>query len=726
MKKNLLLNSLTALVVLALTGCASIQGTDKKSDKQADAPTDKLPTPALKFGPYAAPPPAPKEPTPAVPAGEARIFSGTGAMVKQTPVTTPEVPGPEEVVLNFEGVDIRQVIETILSTYLREPYLVNPSVTGTVSFRTTKGIPKKDLIPTLEMLLRTNGFALVREDGMYKILPFQQVRGSVTPQLGGTSTPLPSGFSILVVPLKYIGAKAMTDILVPFTTDGSAVRADEVRNLIILAGGQRELKHLLETIDLFDVDFLAGMSVGLFPIKSTDVKTLVAEVDKVFGAAGNPLNGIVRVIPIERLNALLIVTTQPRYLDEAKKWIDRLDQTTSSGGGLHVYQVKNGKAESLAALLGDIFGGKGSSGSSFPQLAPGARPAEIRSPQQFAQPGIQQPAASVGTTQFQGDGVAVSKDVRVVADKDNNALLIIASQSDYAKIEQALRQLDVVPRQVLVEVLIAEVTLTDQLSFGIDWFINARNGTSNGVPNLTTGTLNAGGALPASPIGAIPAAGAGLQLVNTLNGDIRGILRAFGSDGKVQVLASPSIMVQDNQKATIKVGDRISVSTGSQTTGTTVGVLQTIQYLETGVLLTVQPRINASGQVSMEINQEVSSPSADLGAGGNPNVSTRSFQTSVTVNSGETMALAGLIRRDRTSSGGGVPLLSKIPVIGAAFGVQKFYDKKTELVVVITPQVVANSSQAQDVTNELRRKLPALESLLPKPKKETPPAADKK
>jgi general secretion pathway protein D len=497
------------------------------------------------------------------------------------------------------------------------------------------------------------------------------------------------------------------------------VRADEVRNLVILAGGQRELKHLLETIDLFDVDFLSGMSVGLFPIKSVDVKGLVSEIDKIFGtAANNPLAGVVRIIPIERLNAILIVTPQPRYLEEAKKWIERLDKPSQTGGGLHVYQVKNGKAENLASLLSEIFGGKSGSSSSAPQLAPGARPAEIRSPPVPGQPAL--PASTTTTpqtSQFSGDGVLVSKDVRVVADKDNNALLIIASQADYEKIEQALKQLDVVPRQVLVEVMIAEVKLTDELEYGINWFINARSGTSNGRPNVTTGTSNMpitsnSAGLPINPQTA-PSAYSGLQLINTLGGDIRGILRAKGGDGKVQVLASPSIMVQDNQKATIKVGTKISVSTGSQTTGTTTGVINTISYLETGVLLTVTPRINAGGQVTMEINQEVSSPGL-AGVGGNPDVDSRSFQTSVAVNSGETLALAGLIQRTRNSESGGVPLLSKIPVLGAAFGSQHMKDVRTELVVVITPQVVANPARANEVTNELRLKMPSLEGILPR------------
>lgn len=711
MKKNLLFNVALAASVLGLASCAALQQTGK--------PADKRPPPA-QSGPLPAPPaPPPAIQPPQQARAEPKVYPGTGVLIKQTPVAQPAVPGPEEVVLNFEGVDIRQVVETILSNYLREPYIVHPALAGTVTFRTTRGIPKKDLVPTLEMLLRMNGFALVREEGMYKVVPFSQVRGSVTPQLGGAATPLPAGFSVLAVPLKYIGAKAMLQILEPFATDGSAIRADEVRNLMILAGGQREIKHLLDTIDLFDVDFLSGMSVGLFSIKSADVKTLMAEIDKIFGAAGNPLNGIVRVIPIERLNALLIVTPQPRYLEEAKKWIERLDQTASSGGGLHVYQVKNGKAETLASLLGEIFGGKGSAGVSAPQLAPGARPAEIGSPLQMGQAGASQPArVATQATQFQGDGVVVSKDVRVVADKDNNALLIIASQSDYAIIEQALSRLDVVRRQVLVEVTVAEVTLSGDLQYGIDWFINARSGTSNGLSNVTTGTLNLGG-LPVTPTAAVPAFN-GLQLINRLGGDVRAVLHALADDGRVQVVASPQVMVLDNEKAEIKVGSKISVQTQSQSVaGTTTGLVNSFQYLDTGVLLAVTPRINASGQVTLEVRQEFSVPVPSTIVGANPDINTRSAQTSVIVNSGEPMILGGLIQENNTLSSSGLPLLSKIPVIGALFGSQNITRSRTELVIMITPRVVANAAQAQEVTNELRRKLPALEGLLPKPHAET-------
>src|SRR6185312_720222 len=226
-----------------------------------------------------------------------------------------------------------------------------------VTFRTVRPIPISSLLPTLEMLLRQSNAAVVKEADIYKILPISKIRGSITPQLGGVDKAVPAGYAVWVIPLKYVSAREMVKILTPFAAENTLM-ADETRNLVIVAGGQRELQHLVDTIDLFDVDWLSGYSVGLFPIRSADVKSLSADLEKVFGpTAQSPLAGIVRVIPIERLNALLVVTTQPKYLEMAKTWIDRIDQagTTSGGTRFYVYRVKNGKAESLAQLISDLF-----------------------------------------------------------------------------------------------------------------------------------------------------------------------------------------------------------------------------------------------------------------------------------------------------------------------------------------------------------------------------------
>jgi general secretion pathway protein D len=646
-----------------------------------------------------------------------RLYPGLGRFTSPQ-AAKPEAPkAPEEASLNFEGADIREVAKVILADYMKESYTIHPAVTGTVTFRTVRPIAMRDLLPTLEMLLRMNNAAVVREEGLYKVVPITAVRGSLSPTLGNVYMPsIPPGFSVVVVPLKYIGAKEMERLITPFAADNT-VRVDEVRNLVILAGGQREIRHLLDTIELFDVDFLAGYSVGVFPLKGADVKAVMADLEKVFGAGTpNPLAGAVRIIPLERLNALLVVTVNSKYLETAATWIQRLDQIggTSGGSRLYVYQVRNGKAENLAQLVGDLFASRRTS-TTAPTLAPGQRPTEIRSapfgqPQPTPQTTTTTVTPSSGAATFSlPGGVGVTQnEVRVIADKDTNSLLIVATAGDYEVIENALKKLDVIRRQVLVEVTLAEVTLTDDLTFGIDWFLTARNNTSGALRTLTPG-------LPATRTDAVGAFAPGLQLVNLSGGQVRAVLQAFGEDNRVKILASPHIMVLDNEKAEIKVGDRISVQTQSQSGTTTTGVINSFQYLETGILLAVTPRINSGGLVTLEINQEVSeaNKSSITGQNPNPDVSTRNAKTSVVVASGESIALGGLIRENRTYDSSGIPLLSKIPLIGAAFGSQTYNRVRTELVLVVTPKIVNDPAQARQVTEELRQRMPSLRGSLP-------------
>ena len=650
----------------------------------------------------------------------ARTFTGTGNFVNQKPPSTTAPGGAEEFTLNFEALDIRQIVQYILGDYLKELFTIHPQTTGNATIRTSKPVSRQDLIPILEMLLRQNGQVMVKEEGMYKIMPASLgTRGSVSLALGGTSKPLPNGYSVQIIQLKFVGVADMARILAPYQVDATSVQQDALRNLLIISGTQRELRHLLDIIELFDVDFLAGYSIGLYQL-STDVKVLGADLDRLFGqGTASPLAGIVKYIPIERLNALLVVTTQPRYLDEAKKWIERLDKSGGVAGGLrlNVYPVQHGKAEKLAALLSEVYGNKGT--GTTPTLAPGQRPAQITTAP--AAPGSpvapQTPLQSL--VSFAGGGVGVSKDVRIIADNDNNALLILASPSDYETIQSALRQLDVPRRQVSVEVLVAEVQLTDELKFGIEWFINSRNNTVGALRNPgTSGSLP--GVLPTLPgLGTATSARSliastpGLQLINVVGTDIRAVLQALGTDGRSKIVSTPRIMVLDNEKASINVGQQISVDTGSSTgTGTGGNVVTTRQYLSTGVILTVTPRINSGGRVTLDVNQEVSAPTGASGTA-NPTIATRKAQTVVTVGSGETMVLAGLIQEIDRSGSAGVPLLSKIPLIGGLFGTQSFSRDRTELVLLITPTVVTNTDDARAVTDEIRKKLPSLEKFLP-------------
>lgn len=639
--------------------------------------------------------------------GKIQTYPGTGAFVKAPAVSSP-APASGDIALNFEGADLREVVKAIVGDILKETYIMDPRVQGTISLNTNSPIPRDALLPTLETLLRMNGAAILREEGVYKVVPAATAaRGSITPKLGGGNPATAGGgYTVLIVPLKFIAAKEMVKILEPFVSDPNAVRIDEARNLLFLFGTERELRHLQETIDMFDVDWLAGMSVGLFTLQSVDVKTAAAELDKILGGATpNPLAGVVKLVPIERLNAILVITHQPKYLEQAKVWIERMDRGGGASGGtrLFVYPVQNGQAEKMANLLNNVFG-KTQKTTLPPALAPGLKPAETSS-SATPPPGAAQPAGA-------GDSVTVSGDIRVIADKDNNALLILASPTDYEKIESAIRKLDVVPRQVLIDVTIAEVTLTDEFKYGLEWYF------TNG--KRLSGKLDTG----AAGIGALTPGLSYLWSNPNIVGGIGAALNVLATDSRVKVISSPHIMVTDNQTAKINVGDRVPTTSQTQsvigaTAGT--GIISSVQYLDTGILLSVTPHINAGGLVTMEINQEVSTASKTTTSGiDSPTISKRAVQSTVAVKSGETMMLGGLITENKTKSTSGLPFLSQIPVLGGLFGNQDYADNRTELVILITPRMVANSQQAREVTEEFRKKLSRLAYVLEK----TAPSGD--
>ncbi len=644
-----------------------------------------------------------------------QLYPGTGMLVKgpAPAANTAQQAKPDDVMLNFDGADLREVVKAIVNDILNENYILDPKVQGTVNLHTSKPIPRSALIPTLETLLRMNGAAIIQEEGVYKIVPAAAAaRGSITPQLSGGGS-LPAGYSVQIVPLSYVSAKEMMKILEPFLTDASAVHIDELRNLVMLFGTERELKHLMDTISMFDVDWLSGMSVGLFTLQNVDVKTASADLDKIFGdKAQSPLSGLVKLVPIERMNAILVVTAQARYLDQAKTWIERMDRAGTASGGtrLFVYPVQNGQAEKLAALLNEVFGKAAAKTTTPAKLAPGLTPTQLSSTpgtneKNPSQAGSNTAAQAASSQAPATDTVAVGENIKIIADKDNNALLVLASPADYEKIESAIRKLDVPPRQVLIDVTIAEVTLTDETKFGLQW--NVTNGAH------LSGQLNTSGS---TPIGALVPGFSYLWTNASVPGGIGAALNVLATDSKVKVISSPHIMVTDNQAASIDVGDQVPTTTQSEsviTGAVSSGVISSVQYVDTGVLLTVTPHINAGGMVTMEIDQEVSAANnTTTSTIDSPTISKRSIKSTVVVKSGETMVLGGLITENKTKSTSGLPFLSRIPILGALFGAQDYINDRTELVVLITPRVVANSAQAAEVTEEFRKKMGALGELL--------------
>jgi general secretion pathway protein D len=738
---------MTGALILLAAGC---QGPSPyPGDAPPPRPREQMSKGSAPLSPAVADATARAQQGPATPDEKMRayIYKGTGVVVKGLQPGGILPPGPPVqataggVILNFEGADLREVVRNILGDILNETYTIDPAVGGTVTIRTSSGIPRDALPATLETLLRMNGATMVKSGGMYQVLPqAAAVRGNVTPQLGNSSRALPPGFSVQIVPLRYVGVREMLRLLEPFARDAQAVRPDELRNMLILSGTERELRNLMDTIDMFDIDWMAGMSAAVFTLQNSDVKQVMTELEKVVGDRNtSPLTGILKIVPIERMNALLVVTPQAAYLDEVKKWIERLDKG-GDGAGLqfYVYNLQNTRAERLAPLLQQAFTGRVTQPlpASTPTLAPGTPAGTIVNPPQFqaqpavpvANPGTPPTAAAVVVNQAPGgqpgaaQGTGIVRNLQVVADKDNNTLLFVATAAEYSVIEAALKKLDIPQRQVIIDVTIAEVTLTDELTFGVEWLFKGGAPSGRGAGGLLTGSVISNAINPANPglPNAIDTPIASMvkgftYIINNSNfpGGVQAALHLLDQYGSTKVVANPHVSAADNQKATIKSGNRIPINQQTLVGGTTNAVTTTSQYIDTGVLLQVTPHINAGGLVSLDVQAEVSIPGTPDAPGNAPPINTRSVQTYVSVQSNQTMVMGGLISDSRVNTSEGLPLLARIPIIGGLFGNQDLKNDRTELVLFITPRVVENEVDMTRVIDDLRRRMENLDRLFP-------------
>jgi len=661
---------------------------------------------------------APREPP------GAAVYHGTGVFVNAGATGAARATSQQEgdITLNFEDTDIQEVVKTILGDSLHQNYIIDPAIKGNVNLQTSQPLSRDDLLPILETLLHMNGAALIKGDSTYRIVPLSAAaRSSLPPSV----TQLPAaGYRVQVIPLRYIAATEMQKILTPLLSKENIIQVDEARNLLTVAGTGPELAAVLETVKIFDVNWLKGMSIGMYPLHNGEPKQVTGELNRLFTEAKAVPPGIadmIRFVPIERLNAILVITPQPRYLDQIGTWIERLDVIGNEPGlRLFVYDVKNRDAKELADLLNGIFGGGGTAGAGRlggtppARLAPGLEPVTMRSvepPAEVAAPGLSTKAATAAEktpapapVDTQGLAFAGTGLVSVYADEANNSIVVLAAAQDYKLVEAALGKLDVVPLQVLVEASILEVGLTDELRYGIQWTFNQSLGSKEGIATLSSGASDqlANGPFP----------GFTYSIVNS-SGNIKAILSALATDTNITVLSNPALMVLDNQAATIRVGDQVPVRTTEVTSIDTSAisplVYGNIEYRDTGVLLTVKPQVNPGGLVTLDITQEVNDVSETKSSGiDSPTINQRRITTIAAVQSGETVVLGGLIRDRQDKSESGVPFLYKLPVIGKLFGSTSDITRRTELVVVITPRVVRSPEEARLVSEEFRKKLKGL------------------
>lgn len=661
-------------------------------------------------------------------ASRERVYEG------QIEPTVPEVQlssSGEGFELNFENTPIITVAKVVLGDILGVGYTIDPRVQGTITLSSGRPVPKSEVLYVLETALRTNNVVLIRDTAGYRLLPASDAPGSGNLDRNrvprAAAAAVEPGFGITVVPLQHVSAATLVKILDSFATRPGMVRVDAGRNVLIIQGSGTERRAAVEIVLSFDTDWMRGQSVGIYPVHNSTPEPVIGELEKILDSGEGGLSqSLVKLQAVSRLNAILVVTRRPQLLQTVSTWISRLDAPDMASTGVKVYRVRYGEARQLARLLNEIFVGAGGGGSSpsdesSGQIAPGSGgTVSLSSAPTVSQPALTsangrspelaKSASAVATdlapqTSSRAGARALLPGIRITADVVNNNLLIFANQESYRIIEQTLRQLDRPQRQVAIEATIAEVTLNDNLNYGVQFFLKS---SDLGLGNDKGSVINS----IAGPI--LAQTFPGFNLLVGSAAEPRLILDALQRVSNVKVLSNPSVVVLDNQVATLQVGDQIPVTTGTATVLNSANqIVNTIDYRNTGIILRVVPRVNSNGNVVLDIEQEISNV-ADTSAGAlTPTVSQRKVKSSIAVASGQTVLLAGLINERRDRGRSGIPFLSQIPVAGDAFSHQNTIATRTELIIFIRPQIIRDSVDYHYVAEQMRAKLGGTVSTIP-------------
>src|SRR5271169_1430058 len=691
---------------------------------------------------------------------------GQPAMFQGTEVTDIAEARPQPVVsgngfeLNFENTPVATVAKVVLGDILQTGYTIDPRVQGTVSLVSVRPVAKSDIIFVLESALRISGVVLVRDTAGYRLTPLGDAVGAGRVD-GAASSPEP-GYGISVVPLQNVSAQTLLKLMDSFATKPGMVRADTARNLFLIQGTGAERRTAVDSALSFDVDWMRGQSVGIFPVVNSGPEPVIGELEKIVDSGENGLSqNLIKFQPVARLNAIMVVSKKPALLHTAATWIKRLDRADNTRTSVHVYRVKYGDARQIARVLNDMFGGGSSSGSLLDsaenQIAPGsgltagltasdrssfnnsnnpgasaggfgsrtasAGNSGFGAPPAAAASGAANPASLDGRGSGSG-GPPLLQGVRITADSVNNSLLIYADQGNYRIIQAALQQVDQPQLQVAIDATIAEVDLTDELQYGVQFFL-----TSHALglrPDQGSLLHNTSTAAPTTTTAAAAAAGTAGTVVNTfINRAFPGfnflvgqeaqpamILSALHTVTGVKVLSNPSLVVVNNQSATLQVGNQVPITTGSASvlnaaTAASNTIVNTVDYRNTGIILHVSPRVSANGNVRLDIEQEISNvvPSTNATTSLTPTISERKVKSSISVANGQTVLLAGLIQDQKNESKSGIPILHQLQGIGTAFSNQDNTKARTELIIFIRPQIIRDSLDAHFVADELRSKL---------------------
>ncbi len=678
--------------------------------------------------------------------------------------------GTGKFTLTLQGASLVDVIDA-LAQQLKINYILDPRVKGAVTVNTYGELKEVDIRPLLDMILRVNGAAMVQVGDVYRIVPLTDVaRLPMSPRVNPQAVPSDEQMALNLIFLKYATVSELSKILERFLGEGATMITYDAANLLLILDNNRNMRRTMELISLFDSDVLASQRVRLFEVKNGSPSDIAKELETVFRSISLGEKGsAIRFIPLDRINIVIAVASNPGAFEEVARWVEKLDvrvQVTAGSIDNYVYRVKYGQADVLAGAITQLYlgligygpygpgglggyGGYGAYGGGYsgqygvtgyggrygmgyagmgypgttPYARPGAAQAQPATPgaavsgAQAAQPGLQGAASPFDMSGMYlgfGAGFQMPEGMpRVVPNPLDNTLLIQATPQDYERIIKLLKDLDVPPRQVLIEAKIYEVTLTGAFAAGVQAYLQRRGandlGAPDGVANLSTRTPQY-----ASSGGLTLSAGA---LVGRSR-ELLALLTATEDNRKTKVISAPIIIATDSIPASINVGQEVPTLTAQALTGAQAGgsslFANTISNRSSGVTLRITARVTPSGIVTMVIEQEVSSPQAPSANAAiqSPSFSTRNLSTQVTVQDGDTIAIGGIILESDTSSSAGIPFLNRIPVLGAAFGAKSTSKERTELVVFMTPRVIYDTNAIAEASEELKSKLKRLPKII--------------
>ncbi len=669
------------------------------------AEPDLPPPPSVELvnpAPHEPPPPEAEEVKAAVP--ESPVDEPLPVNPRQSPVFTPPQRGysrPEQriehgtAVLNFTDANLRDILRTI-SDITGTNFIVAPGISAKISVQTARPVPRKDVFAVFESILEVNGLSAVKSGSYYKIVQSQSARQRALELRAGKDAgevPQNDGLINIVVPIDFISANDLMQIIRPMLSPAGNIVNFQKANILIITDTASNIKSLLEIINLLDADAFKKASITVIPAKNVDVKTLNRELTDVFSALGfGKETPQLAIVPLERLNSLIVLAPTPEALESIKGWVERLDLPSSSeGSSIHIYYVQNDNATNIKNLLDQIYGDKKPGGAALSQ------PASSQSAP--SQPKYENPKGG---------------DVKIHLFESANALIVQSSQGDYQNILNTIKELDRPPKQVLIDALILEVKLDEGTKFGVQWSVLEGNFNIQQNTGIFSTTINDPSGAISTPIGQVSPSG--LAVFATDASKYFGVVQALASTGKVEVLSNPHIIVKNYEKASINVGSDEPVATQSTQTAVTgtAGLIQNIEYRKTGVILSVTPQITEGGMIAMSIRQEVSDKSTDRTVGNAvyPSFTKREAETSVVAKNRETLVIGGLIQEKKDRSSTGIPLLSRIPILGNLFKFTNNTESKTELIILLTPTVISDSAEGAAVTSDMKKKLEGLKKLL--------------